>query len=512
MGGRGSVYSEASKLDQPRSNPGPNLGRIFFQCPIRRSSIEFTKVDGAVGPCIQCWIENSKECPAGIVVFRYAIFPSSIRSGIVAGVGLFAVLLPSPIFAAGKRPAGGRDYAIVNAQILDVRTGQTTSNTTVMVAKGRIISLTHDPVFSTNVQVIHADGFVLLPGLIDCHVHLLGNQGDQSAASSLRISSALGALWGVRNGQVILDHGFTTLRDAGEGDPAYGQLALRDAIAQGLVQGPRIFSAGGWVSVTGGHGDSDVLSADQALPRRPNIADTVDQVAEVVRRDLKYGADWIKLMATGGVHDPYSSYDRQELSEPQMARAVELAHRAGKRVMAHAEGAEGIKAAVRAGVDSIEHGTMLDEEGAALMEQRGTWLVPTLYTFQRGVEVGTTLGADDVVAAKGRAILSAQQPAFELAIRHHLKIAYGVDDEPELESREFGALVKGGLTPLQAIQTATVNAATLLGADKELGTIEVGKSADLILVEGNPLNDISAIENVRFVMKAGEIMRNRLGN
>ena len=423
---------------------------------------------------------------------------------------LIASFFSTPASAAPEIRKDVGSYAIIHARILDVRTGQYASNMSVVTSGGRIISITAGPGVPANAQIINADGLILLPGLVDCHTHILGNQSDQSPVAGLRMSSAMSALWGVRNGQVLLDQGFTTARDAGEADPAYGQLALRDAIAQGLVRGPRLFSAGGFVSVTGGHGDNDSLAPDQALPRRPNIADTVDQVNDVVRRDIKYGADWIKLMATGGVMDPHSSYDRQELSEEQMARAVEIAHRAGKRVMAHAEGTQGIKAAVRAGVDSIEHGTMLDEEGATMMEQRGTWLVPTLETFQHGAEQGTSQGADEVMAAKGKAILAAQQPAFERAIRHHLKIAYGVDDEPEFESKEFGALVRGGLTPLAAIQAATINGATLLGAEKDLGTVEVGKFADLILVASDPLADIGAMEKISFVMKGGEVVKNRL--
>src|SRR6202040_2769234 len=156
---------------------------------------------------------------------------------------------------------------------------------------------------------------------------------------------------------------------------------------------------------------------DQVLPRRPNLADTVDEAGEAVRHDLKYGADWIKLMATGGVMDPWSDYNVQELSEAQMARAVEVAHRAGRHVMVHAEGTEGIKSAVRAGVDSIEHGTMLDEEGAALMAKKGTWLVPTLFTFQHGVEVGLNQGQDPISLEKCRTILRYQQPAFERALK-----------------------------------------------------------------------------------------------
>jgi imidazolonepropionase-like amidohydrolase len=212
-------------------------------------------------------------------------------------------------------------------------------------------------------------------------------------------------------------------------------------------------------------------------------------------------------MATGGVGDPISDFNSQELSEAQMQRAVEVAHRAGKRVMAHAEGAEGIKAAVRAGVDSIEHGTVLDEEAAALMAERGLWLVPTLYTFQHGAEQGTTLGADPVSAEKTKAILALQQPAFERALRHHVKIAYGVDEDPDFVSKEFGALVRGGMTNLMAIQAATVNAAELLGWMKDVGTIDAGKFADIVAVSGDPLTDIDAMEKVVFVMKGGEVIK-----
>ncbi|HMK31599.1 MAG TPA: amidohydrolase family protein, partial [Terriglobales bacterium] len=307
--------------------------------------------------------------------------------------------------------------------------------------------------------------------------------------------------------QVWMAHGFTALRDAGESDMGYGQLALRDAINRGLIRGPRIVSAGNFISLTGGHGDVDVLASDQQLGRRPNIADSTAEVGPAVRRDLKFGADWIKLMATGGVMDPHSDFNVQELSEEQMARAVEIAHRAHKKVMAHAEGTEGIKAAVRAGVDSIEHGTMLDEEGARLMEQKGTWLVPTLQTFQRGAELGTSLGQDPIMAQKGKQILKYQQEAFALALKHNLKIAYGVDDDADFVSKEFTALVNAGMKPLQAIQAATIRASEMLGMADQTGTLEAGKYADIVAVSGDPLETISAIENVVFVMKGGEVIK-----
>jgi imidazolonepropionase-like amidohydrolase len=393
--------------------------------------------------------------------------------------------------------------ALHAGRLIDVRTGNVSTNAYILVAKDRILRIADSA--PAGVRVLDLSKYTVVPGLIDSHAHVLGNPKDQSSTSSLRMSSPQKAIWGVRNLQVWLDHGFTAMRDACESDASYGQFALRDSINKGLIRGPRMVSAGGCISLNGGHGDGNVLASDAGLPRGPNIADTVDEISVVVRRDIKYGADWIKLMATGGVMDPISDYRVQELSEEQMAKAVELAHRAGKKVMAHAEGAEGIKAAVRAGVDSIEHGTVMDEEGARLMEQHGTWLVPTLYCFQHDMVTGTSQGRDPVSFAKGVAILKEQEPAFHRALAHHLKIAYGIDDDPDFVSKEFGALVKGGMTPLDALRAATINGAELTGRAHDIGTIEAGKFADIVAVDGDPLADITVMEKVVFVMKGGEV-------
>jgi imidazolonepropionase-like amidohydrolase len=415
---------------------------------------------------------------------------------------LVFVLCIAGALAAQQEPT----LAIRAGRLIDVRSGKVSTNTYIVVAKDRVLRIADSA--PAGLRVIDLSKYTVVPGLIDSHAHVLGNPKDQSSTSGLRMSSAQKAIWGVRNLQVWLDHGFTALRDACEGDSAYAQLALRDSIEKSLIRGPRMVSAGGCVSLTGGHGDDNVLAADAGLAPRPNIADSVDEIARVTRRDIKYGADWIKLMATGGVMDPISDYRVQELSEEQMARVVEIAHRAGKKVMAHAEGAEGIKAAVRAGVDSIEHGTVMDEEGARLMEQHNTWLVPTLFCFQHDMETGTSQGRDPVSFAKGVAILKEQQPAFSRALAHHVKIAYGVDDDVDFVSKEFGALVKGGLSPLEALRAATINGAELTGRVQDIGSIDPGKFADIVAVDGDPLADITVMEKVVFVMKGGEVYSN----
>ena len=421
-------------------------------------------------------------------------------------VKLALLLLVLCLAPAALHSLDNPTLAVRAGRLIDVRSGKVSANQYILIAKDRILRIADS--VPAGVRVIDLSKYTVVPGLIDSHAHVLGNPKDQSSTGGLRMSSSQKAIWGVHNLQVWLDHGFTAIRDACEADPSYAQIALRDSINQGLIRGPRMVSAGGCVSLTGGHGDDDVLAPDAGLAPRPNIADSVDGIARVVRRDIKYGADWIKLMATGGVMDPISDYRVQELSEEQMAKAVDIAHRAGKKVMAHAEGAEGIKAAVRAGVDSIEHGTVLDEEGARLMEEHGTWLVPTLYCFQHDMETGTSQGRDPVSFAKGVAILKEQQPAFQRALAHHIKIAYGVDDDPEVVSKEFGALVRGGLTPLDALRAATINGAELTGRANDIGSIEPGKFADIVAVEGDPLADITVMERVVFVMKGGEVYSN----
>ena len=437
--------------------------------------------------------------------WRHAVLvaAAAAMTALAGAPGALAGAADGPVAAGSPLPT--TRVAIRAGRLLDVRTGEYRRDVYITVEQGRITALGANA--PAGALVIDLSSKVVMPGIVDVHVHTGDDLVDHSAAARMRISAAQSALNGAYKVHQYLMHGVTTLRDAGETNAYYPQLALRDSIAQGLIEGPRMLCAGMLISMSGGHSDDDTTAVDFGLPKRPNIADTVDELRVAVRRDLKYGADWIKLMASGGVVDLNSDFRTQELSEEQMAAAVELAHRAGRRVMAHAEGTAGIRAAVRAGVDSIEHGTMLDEESATLMAAKGTWLVPTLAAFQVGLEPGTGAGMDAKMLRKARDILQYQQPAFALALKHHLNIAFGDDDEADRVGAEYSALVKGGMTPLAAVQAGTINGARLLGLETEIGAIETGKVADIIAVDADPLTDIGAMKQVSFVMAAGRIVR-----
>jgi len=410
---------------------------------------------------------------------------------------LIAVLLLAATAVAAEPPV----VALHARHLLDVRNGSV-ADRFIIVRGDRIDSLaTSAP---AGAKVIDLGDATVMPGLIDCHVHVEADWSDLSATSNLRMSSPQKTLTGVVNAQQYLRSGFTTLRDAGTTDPAYDTVALRDAFAKGSIAGPRMFVAGIPISITGGHADLNPLAPDVPMQKLPNIADTVEEAHRAVRHDLRNGVDWIKVMASGGVMDVLSDFRVQELSDDQLRAIVADAHRAGHKVMAHAEGLPGIKAAVNAGIDTIEHGSQLDDATAKEMAERGTWLVPTINTFFRGVELGLSQGQEPKMLAKGKAILEDIPKAIAAAQRNHVKIAFGDDDDPKFVADEFKQMVRLGLTPLAALQAATINGAALLSVDA--GAIEPGKYADVVAVAGDPLKDIGAMKNVVFVMKGGSVV------
>ena len=344
----------------------------------------------------------------------------------------------------------------------------------------------------------------LLPGLMDMHTHLCYDLEGDWVNRAVREGAADAALRGSRNAMITLLAGFTTVRDVGAG--GFADISLMRAIDNGIVAGPRMFPAGHSLGITGGHCDATGY-APGILEQGPEqgIADGVAEVLRATRYQIKHGAKVIKICATAGVLSFEGSVGAQQYSEEEMRVIVEEAARHGLKVAAHAHGTEGIIAAIRAGVASIEHGSMLDGEAISLMKARGTYLVPTSYLVD-------AINLDNLpppIRAKAEYILPLARKSLSRAIQSGVKIAFGTDAAvyPHGDNaREFAVYVKQGMSPIEAIRSATIHAADLLGVD-DRGVIAEGKLADIIGVAGNPLEDVTVLENVRFVMKGGKVYK-----
>jgi imidazolonepropionase-like amidohydrolase len=400
-------------------------------------------------------------------------------------------------------------------RVVDVDSGRVLADQVVRIEDGKVRALgaAAEAQIPAAARVVDWSRYTVLPGLIDLHTHIVGNIQSSNIAAPLLSSGARDALVGAGNARVTLEAGFTTIRDVGV-NRAFVDVALRDAIANGLVEGPRMFVAGAYVTVSQGGGDIVGLAPDVVLPPefRRGIANSPAEVRQRVRELLAGGADFIKVMATGAVLTSGTSPSAPEYPEEALRAAVEEAANAGTYVAAHAHGAEGIKRAVRAGVRTIEHGSYLDDEGIALMKKHGTWLVADIYNGDYIDEVGRREGWPENYLRKNQETTEIQRQAFAKAVKAGVRIAFGTDAyvfPHGQNARQFAYMVKYGLTPMQAIRAATIDAARVLGKEQEIGSIAAGKWADMIAVEGDPLGNVETLRTVAAVMKAGVVVPRR---
>jgi imidazolonepropionase-like amidohydrolase len=423
-------------------------------------------------------------------LFIAAALVSGASSAIAAPTYIHAGRL---IAVPGKTPLGPSTIIVENGRILEVRSG-----------------LAPPPAGATAIDLSNK---TVLPGLIDSHVHLDSDRGgEQELLAEMRDDAPLHALEAQMNGMKTLRAGFTTVRNLG--DDGGVTLALREAIKRGWVQGPRIVDAAESISTTGGHMDGRGALNDELVAHMPgpeNLCDSVESCRRVVRRQIDRGADVIKFATTGGVNSGTGLATR--MFDDEAKALVQTAHAYGRKVAVHAHGADGIKLALRAGADSIEHGTVMDDEILRLFKQTGAYYVPTLSTVNGYIE---RLAKDPnaytgAVKEQIEWRIGITGQSLAKAYPAGVKIAYGTDAGVSKHGRnadEFELLVKFGMPPVEALKAATVNGADLLGLSSEIGTIEPGKSADIIAVAGDPLADVKVLKNIAFVMARGDVVKN----
>ncbi len=418
------------------------------------------------------------------------------------------LVLSTCLVICGQFAAAQQITYIKAGRLLDVADGRMLTERTIIVRGDRIArtgsaSLIDIP---ADANVVDLSDATVLPGLIDMHVHLTSDP-DAHGYKSLAASVPRNALFGAANARRTLTAGFTTVRNVGAG--GYADIALRDAINHGDVPGPRMRVTGPALGITGGHCDNNLLP-----PRFESFAEGVAdgpwEIRKQIRENAKYGADLTKFCATGGVLSKGTSVGKQQYTLQEMATIVAESHQRDRKVAAHAHGTEGIKAAIVAGVDSVEHASLIDDEGIRMALDAGTFLVMDIYVSDYILEKGEAAGFLPESLQKERKVGQAQRNSFQRAHEAGVRMAFGTDAgvyPPGMNARQFAYMVQYGMTPMEAIQAATVHAAELIGWPGDVGAIEAGMYADIIAVRGNPLDDIRVLEDVRFVMKGGEIYR-----
>jgi len=421
----------------------------------------------------------------------------------ICGVVLAVICLA--VFAVAQTP---KHVAVHAGHLLDVKTGRTLTDQTIVIEGAKILSIsaTYDAKVPADATRIELPNATVLPGLIDAHTHLTMNP--QFGYETLALSVPREALIGAKNARLTLLAGFTTVRNVGAS--GFSDVALRDAINAGDVPGPRVLVSGPPLGITGGHCDNNMLPSEYHAVG-DGVADGIAAVQHKVRENIKYGSDVIKVCATGGVLSLGDNPQHSQYTLEELKAIVADAHRLGRKVAAHAHGAEGIRWAAEAGVDSIEHGSYIDDAAIAVMKEHGTYLVPTLYLGDWMLENAGLTRLPPPLLAKAQEVLPNARKNVAHAFAAGVKVALGTDAAvyPHgMNGHEFGVMVKLGLTPLQSIQAGTVNAADLLGWAGKVGTLDPGSWADIVAVDGDPLKDVTTLERVKFVMKGGEVVKN----
>ncbi len=406
------------------------------------------------------------------------------------------------------------DTVVVTADhLLDVATGRLVDHPQITITDGRIAAIeagtsSTSTALPGNARKVDLPGMTLLPGLIDMHVHLTGDPR-YGGYRGLEFTDNFWTVVGVANAKKTLEAGFTTVRNVGSAN--FDDVAIKQGIEEGFIPGPRIVPATYAIGATGGHCDSTEFPPSISVPS-PAVANGPEEIRATVRKLRKYGAEVIKFCGTGGVFSKTDTVGGQQYDLTEMKALVDEAHRLGLKVAVHAHGTAGIKDAIRAGVDTIEHASLADSEAFALAKQHGTWFSMDIYNDDYTLAEGEKNGIFKESLEKERAIGLTQRQTFQAAVKAGVKMIFGTDGgvyPNGLNARQFATMVKWGMTPLQAIQAATVNAAEALGRTADVGAIAVGRYGDLIAVVGDPLEDVTRLQSVSFVMKGGEVIIRR---